>query len=266
MSALALWVGMALAQAPECVGTLVLHSEPAQAHVEVDGVEVRTDGRPIPLACGEHGVSARLDRHSPAFLNVDIEEGQTTDLDVVLLPLGEGVLQVRTTPADAAVYVDGAWVGGGPALSVAPILAGGHVVEARAEGFAVDTRQIILGDGEMVELEFDLRPIAPSPSASLAQPPARSGSGTAGLRWAGVGTAGVGALMVGVAAVDWLSQRPVYEEYRRLVAEANAGTTDAAVAEGYYRDEIQPVRGRLHGLGAVGGTLLAGGVTMAVVF
>jgi thiol-disulfide isomerase/thioredoxin len=93
------------------IGTLRLETAPAEALAEVDGVEVGRTPVNVPrLANGPHEVRLTLARHEPLVRTVSVREGQTQTERFVLDPTFT-VLEVRSRPSRAKVWLDGREVG-----------------------------------------------------------------------------------------------------------------------------------------------------------
>ncbi len=234
-------------------GTLVILPNPADATVSLDGAAIQA-GSDVVVPCGAHAVNVSLDGHLPAVLTLDVGMDEIVELPVTLSPLGRGTLSVNVTPASARVLLDGDPIGTGPVPSY-DVVAGPHVLRVEADGYTAAERQFQLADGATRQFVLSLEAAAPAPVA-------RRGGGNGGkiAGW-GLTAAGVGAL--GYAAYAGAATAREYSTYQEAVSD---GAFDQGEADDYFQDTIVPRRSAFYaGLGA-GAALLAGGVTLVVVF
>jgi hypothetical protein len=109
-------------------GTLVVNTNPAGAHVFVDGVERGVTPLTVKVNAGTHSMEVRGDgtpRTMPITIAAGSEMAQFIDLPKGPATLGQ--LQVKTEPAGARVSVDGQSKGNAP-LTVADLQPGEHIV------------------------------------------------------------------------------------------------------------------------------------------
>jgi len=136
-------------------GHLRVTTAPAGATVLVDGKPVgRTPIDGAPVLAGEHTIELRLERYQPATRRVAVAEGASVKL-AVTLSASPGKLDVTTTPAGAAVLLDGKSVGTTP-LSVDAVTIGKHVVRIEKGGHDPVERQVEVGPGGAVVLDVPL--------------------------------------------------------------------------------------------------------------
>jgi hypothetical protein len=124
--------------------TLVIELEahPA-AHYEFDDVLARGDGE-------EHRTLAAPPSETPAAQREEVPTSGVTG----------GRLKVRVQPADAAVYLDGEYLGVGAELArthgAIPVITGTHSVEAVRPGFVSQIRTVEVGATEVAAVDLTL--------------------------------------------------------------------------------------------------------------
>ncbi len=117
-------------------GSLVVQSSPTGALITVDGGM----GQEAPwtysdIRAGSHMVRAFLSGYQPYLTVVNIPPGGTVTIDAPLSPLSEvGVLQVKSSPGGADVYVDG-FYSGSTATTIGNLAAGQHILRLRLAGY-----------------------------------------------------------------------------------------------------------------------------------
>lgn len=117
-------------------GTLMVTSSPTGALITVDGGR----GQQAPwtytdIRAGSHIIRAVLSGYQPFLTIVNIPPGGSITVDATLAPLSEtGVLQVKSTPGGADVYIDG-FYSGATATTIGNLAAGPHIVQLRLAGY-----------------------------------------------------------------------------------------------------------------------------------
>ncbi len=113
---------------------------------------------------GEDPRSMRLPRSAPREETIEkAERTASPGLEAGVSPgLLRGLLRIRVSPADAAVYLDGEFLGRGDELSrlhgALPVAAGFHRIEVVRPGFTSRTQEVEViegGDPVRIELELD---------------------------------------------------------------------------------------------------------------
>lgn len=234
-------------------GTLVILPTPTSATVSLDGEPIQA-GSDVVVPCGSHAVNVSLDGHLPAVLTLDVAMDEIVELPVTLSELGQGTLSVNVTPETASVLLDGNVIGTGPVPSY-DVVAGPHVLRVEADGYTPAERQFQLADGATRQFVLALDKAAPAPVAR-----GGGGNGKKIAAW-GVTAAGVGAL--GYAAYAGIATADAYGTYQQGVDD---GDFDQDEADDYFQDTIAPRRAAFYGGLGAGAALLAGGVTMVIVF
>lgn len=184
----------ALAQAR--TGRLAVTVSVDGAEISVDGVVVATSPitKPLTLQVGTHTIKVSKRGHAEFIDVVKILPGDTTRLDVELLPFA-GVLTVTTTPPGADVLVDGQPVGVSPVeLELPP---GPHEVRVSLDGHADAARELAVVAGRSYQLELTLAPLAPPRPRDRRR---RASITSRWWFWTAAGAVVVGAIAVGIAA------------------------------------------------------------------
>jgi len=114
-------------------GTLVVSTNPAGAHLIVDGVDKGETPVTVKLGPGTHGLELRGDgppRLMPITIAAGAQLSQYIELPKAAATLGQ--LQIHTEPAGARVSVDGVQRGTSP-MTVAQLSLGDHVVQIESD-------------------------------------------------------------------------------------------------------------------------------------
>jgi len=117
-------------------GSLVVTSSPRGALITVDGGMGQQAPWTYPdIRAGSHIVRAFLSGYQPYLTIVNVPPGGTVTVDATLSPLSEvGVLQAKSSPSGADVYVDG-FYSGSTATTIGNLAAGQHILQLRLAGY-----------------------------------------------------------------------------------------------------------------------------------
>ncbi len=117
-------------------GTLTVTSSPSGALITIDGGKGQQAPWTYPdVRAGSHIVRAFLSGYQPFLTIVSVPPGGSITVDATLAPLSEiGVLQVKSTPGGADVYVDG-FYSGATAATIGNLAAGPHIVQLKLAGY-----------------------------------------------------------------------------------------------------------------------------------
>jgi serine/threonine protein kinase len=148
---------------PTVEGTLVVTTDPAGAHVFVDGVERGASPLTVKLKPGSHSLEVRGEG-APRLMPITIAAGAQLSqyLELPKAAAAVGQLQVRTEPAGARVSVDGVARGTSP-TTIADLLPGEHAVTLESDyGTVKQTVTIEPGitASLMVPLSNDAAPVS----------------------------------------------------------------------------------------------------------
>lgn len=124
---------------------------PREATLLLDGVALPAGSAdsPVPLGPGAHTLSARADGYAPAERSVTVVSGQRDVVVELALVPNQGYVTVRAADPETAIAVDGRALGTGQwAGLLAP---GSHVVQMY-KGQAIESRQILVIAGKMLEV------------------------------------------------------------------------------------------------------------------
>ena len=244
-------------------GTLKIQPLPDNINIELDGAPVRgAAGRLHSVACGPHTIRASLDGYLSTMLNVDVGAGETLVLPIVLERLGSGTLVVDVTPDEAVVELDGTELGAGD-HTLDTLTAGPHVVAARLDGFEMAEQQLVLEDGQTLEIALSLEKGA---AVATAATPRMPSTGPKPIRVVGYGLMGLGAVSGAAAIVTWSQGRAVYKEYLDRAALVDAGERPPAYATDFHDDQVKPLRGPVYATTTGALLLLGSGLTLSIAF
>ena len=148
--------------------TLHVTSTPGSAAIVLDGKETgKLTPATVVVASGSHTVSLRLAGYAGATRTVSVAKGGQASLSVPLTrtsPVAQGSLRITSTPAGAAVSIDGKPMTGKTPLTVAVAL-GRHTVQIALGGYEVYSRagvEVVKGiqtviAAQLVAIPVDLR-------------------------------------------------------------------------------------------------------------
>jgi hypothetical protein len=141
------------------VGQLFVASEPTGAEIALDGVPLhrQTEALLDPIPAGRHTVVLSKGILAAAA-GVTVEPGQIARLELRLAPR-PAVIEVKSTPLNATVRLDGREIGRTPLTHEAT--PGTHVLEVAREGHLPAARQLTLGVERLNRVQADLAPKGP---------------------------------------------------------------------------------------------------------
>lgn len=155
-------------------GTLIVSSKPTGALITVDGGR----GQQAPwtytdLPAGGHIVRAFLSGYQSYVALVNVPPGGEAAVEAVLPSLSEvGVIQAKSNPGGADVYIDGLY-SGATSATVGNLAAGPHFVELRRAGYNswIDTVQVLPGQVTIIDVTLEVASTAQTGSISVSSTP-----------------------------------------------------------------------------------------------
>lgn len=133
-------------------------SRPAGATVSVDGNRVGVTPMTAELLEGKHRIAYSLGGHKPHEYTLRVEAGSPQDLPRVELRPLDGTVVLSSTPAGAAVTVDGTYRGETP-LELALPPGRDHALRLTKPGHAAASRQVRVDSGKRLEMTMPLEVI-----------------------------------------------------------------------------------------------------------
>jgi len=152
----------------------------------VPGVPVTLDGSGTmnvpatfsPVTTGYHTVASLVPGYLPYNEQVLVMENGTTTLQANLTPIVEaGTLEVSSSPSDADLYVNGAYLGKTPFASPG-VAAGTYDLRLTLEGYVGWTGTAVVTGDEVETVNAVLAPLVTFPVSPVTSPPATSITGT----------------------------------------------------------------------------------------
>ena len=125
------------------------------AQILIDGNQKGQTQYNEDLMEGYYDVEVRLAHHRPASKQIHVVVGQPLSLSLEPTPI-YGSLDVMSSPRRANVSIDGQSYGQTP-TTIEQLLEGDHTVTLSLEGYAGETRQISIHDGETASINFSLQ-------------------------------------------------------------------------------------------------------------
>ncbi|OPX63861.1 MULTISPECIES: PEGA domain-containing protein [unclassified Methanoregula] len=150
-------------------GSLNIVTSPKGADIYVDGTYyAETPYIVTSLAPGPHNLRMYKAGYDEYMSTVTVNAGQQTPISWTFTPQqgSVGSIDVYSTPAGSAVYLDGNYMGQTPyggSLDIPSVLAGTHTVSLRLQDYKSYTQTVTVRAGEVVTVNAQLTPSTPSP-------------------------------------------------------------------------------------------------------
>lgn len=150
-------------------GSLNIVTSPKGADIYVDGnYKAESPYVVTSLAPGTHTLRLHKAGYDEYLSTVTVNAGSQTQVSFTFTPqhTSVGSVEVASTPAGSSVYLDGNFMGQTPVGSyfdLTSILAGYHTVLVRHTDYQDYTRMVYVKGGEVVTVNAQLAPNAPSP-------------------------------------------------------------------------------------------------------
>ncbi|MBL7047374.1 MAG: PEGA domain-containing protein [Candidatus Marinimicrobia bacterium] len=144
---------------PQGFGSLFFTSEPSDANVWIDGVQI-TGTTPIMIDSqyvGEHEILVQKGDYS-ARQSATIKKDDVKKLHLVL-QLGTGKLKVFTDPFEASVLIDGVKKGLTP-IVISNLTVGQHTIRVQHNGFRDYLQSVLIESNTIEELNINLKKLA----------------------------------------------------------------------------------------------------------
>jgi hypothetical protein len=150
-------------------GSIAIVTSPKGADIYVDGTYyAETPYVVTNLVPGSHILRMYRAGYDEYLSTVTVTAGQQTPISYTFAPQrgSVGSLDVFSTPAGSAVYLDGNYMGQTPyggSLDIPSVLAGTHTVTIRQQDYKSYTQTVTVRAGEVVTVNAQLTPNGPSP-------------------------------------------------------------------------------------------------------
>jgi hypothetical protein len=137
--------------------SLFISSQPSEAQVFINDTNVGETGTldVMSLQPGSYGLELRKEGYLPETRRVDLKDGVTELLNVVLTPIAGGSLQIISTP-NSEIFVDDVSVGMSPITVQA--LPGEREVRLQRPGFETLSRKVQVRESRVTRVEEKLEP------------------------------------------------------------------------------------------------------------
>jgi type II secretory pathway pseudopilin PulG len=154
-------------------GDLQVVSEPAGAHVDIDGQtrpEWVTPFVADKLTPGKHNITYNLPNFGSEKRTVDVLAGKKGNVDAKLTT-NVGTVNLSSNPAGSEVFINGKPTGQKtPAILSLP--AGNHTVKVHHEGFQDETQNVTVAIGQAHNLAINLKAASAPPTTTASAKPA----------------------------------------------------------------------------------------------
>jgi hypothetical protein len=137
--------------------SLFISSQPSEVQVFINDTNVGETGTldVLGLQPGSYTLELRREGYLPEVRRVDLKDGVTELVNVVLTPIAGGSLQIISTPK-GEIFVDDVSVGLSPLTVQA--LPGERVVRLHRQGFEILTREVQVRESRVTRIEEKLVP------------------------------------------------------------------------------------------------------------
>ena len=153
-------------------GDLQVVSEPAGAHVDIDGQtrpEWVTPFVADKLTPGKHNITYTLPNYNPEKRTVDVVAGKKGNIDAKLTT-NVGTVRVASNPPGADILLNGKPTGQKTPANL-NLPAGSHAIKIHHDGFQEETQNITVVVGQTQNIASNLKPAPAPPPATAAKPP-----------------------------------------------------------------------------------------------
>jgi hypothetical protein len=143
-------------------GSLAVFTSPAGATIFVDGMEQeeRSNTTIMSLSEGSHQIEVEKEGfQKPAEMNVQIRKGETAQVSFVLTAQS-GSVRISSEPPGATVLLDGALQQCTTPCTLPAVPTGEHQVIVRKSGYGDETREVVVEEGESIDISADLVPLS----------------------------------------------------------------------------------------------------------
>jgi hypothetical protein len=150
-------------------GSLNIVTFPGGADIYVDGNYYAESPYVVTnLAPGSHTVRLQKAGYDEYFSTVTVTAGQQTPLSISFTSQQQtvGSVEVASTPAGSALYLDGNYMGQTPSsgfFDLTSVLKGTHTILIRHQDFMDYTKAVYVKGGDVVTVDARLTPNTPSP-------------------------------------------------------------------------------------------------------
>lgn len=147
---------------PRLFGNISVISTPPGAAISLDGADT---GMITPATLenvnpGTHMVNVTLSGYQPASQNAAVTADTTASVVFTLIQIPQtGLISVSSTPAGAAIDLDGADTGKTTPFTLDGLIPGSHSVGVRLAGYTPDSATVTVSAGTMVKADFPLVPV-----------------------------------------------------------------------------------------------------------
>ena len=138
------------------LATLRIECATSGAEVFVNGQSKGTAPWSGTYPAGNYKVEARLNGYRTNTQNITLKDSEQRTLQIPALDMIMGILDVKVTPVDAEIFVDGKKVGTTPDV-FRNIQIGNHRVEIRKDGFEPLTQTVTINENQQTPLSGALK-------------------------------------------------------------------------------------------------------------
>ena len=145
-----------LGSAVPSTGQIHVLTEPAGAEILIDNVQYGSTPATRSLAAGTYEIVLALNGYFAHIDSIAVVAGEFKTVQIELVPVPTGFLEIRSRTVGATVIVDKEEIGKTPLAEPLTLTQGYHVVELRKSGYKSETREVFIQGGSTLTLSVDL--------------------------------------------------------------------------------------------------------------
>ena len=137
-------------------GDIRVVTEPEGVEILVDNVQIGATPLTITLMAGKHELVLVSTEYFTHIDTIEVVAGESRTLQIELIPIPTGILEIQSRTTGATVIVDRREIGTIPLTGALILKQGYHVVELRKTGYKSETREVFIQGGSTLTLSVDL--------------------------------------------------------------------------------------------------------------
>jgi hypothetical protein len=146
---------------PQNTGRVYFSSDPSGAEILINNQQHGTTPATLSLAAGRYEIVLGLSGYQAHIDSLTVTARTFDTVEVELVPIPTGLLELRSNTEGATVTVDGKNVGVIPLPGMLQLTQGYHTIELQKTGFRTETRQIFIQSDSTLTITIDLIPPLP---------------------------------------------------------------------------------------------------------
>lgn len=137
-------------------GDIRVVTEREGVEILIDNVQIGITPATISLMAGRHELVLVSPDYIAHIDTIEVIAGESRTIQIELIPIPTGLLEIRSRTIGATVIVDRREIGVTPIANSVILKQGYHVVELRKTGYKSETREAFIQAGSTLTLSIDL--------------------------------------------------------------------------------------------------------------